>query len=169
MRDALITFWFIPPSQADKRREVGRYQPFADIANRAFELAKGHLPDIPESYTIHDICVVRNDPKYIQRIPEHGLGADYSPDLLFLRGVNKWKLEGDKPECIRWVDILAWLEFKASNKDLMGAFNRECKAYGLRTIDEETLESRDTTPDVRHHNCIDGVCTKSVYCTDQSS
>ncbi len=145
IRDALIAFCSTPP---DTRREVGRYQPFADIANRAFELAKGNLPNVPDSYPIHDICVVRNDPKSIQRIPQHEMGADRSPDLLFIRGADKWKLEGSKPKRLRWVDIMAWLEFKASIKDLMGTFNRESKEYGLHTIDEETLESRDTTPDV---------------------
>ncbi|THG97260.1 hypothetical protein EW026_g4697 [Hermanssonia centrifuga] len=145
IRDALIAFCSTPP---DTRREVGRYQPFADIANRAFELAKGNLPDIPESYPIHDICVVRNDPQNIRRIAQHELGADRSPDLLFIRGADKWKLEGSKPKRVRWVDIMAWLEFKASFKDLMGAFNRESKEYGLHTIDEETLQSRDTTPDI---------------------
>ncbi|THG92490.1 hypothetical protein EW026_g8426 [Hermanssonia centrifuga] len=73
--------WFEDP--------VGRYAPFAAVANRVLELAKGTLPGVPHSYPVDDIRFVQNDPTYMRRIPEHGLlGALRKPDLLILREVH---------------------------------------------------------------------------------
>ncbi|PSR72434.1 hypothetical protein PHLCEN_2v11693 [Hermanssonia centrifuga] len=146
IREGLVDFCSTPP---DATHEKARYDPFAAIVNRAFELAKRELPGIPSSYPIDDICLIRNDPKYVQCIPEHGkLGAQRSPDLLFVRGAQATKLRGSKTARVRWVDILGWSEFKASEKDVIELLNRQRKEYGLSIIDKETLKSRQPTPQV---------------------
>ncbi|THG94519.1 hypothetical protein EW026_g6975 [Hermanssonia centrifuga] len=56
------------------------------------------------------------------------------------------KLRGSKTARVRWVDILGWSEFKASEKDLVELLNRQRKEYGLSILDKETLKSRQSTP-----------------------
>ncbi|THG95310.1 hypothetical protein EW026_g6325 [Hermanssonia centrifuga] len=103
------------------------YKPFARIANRILELAKGALPGVGGSYPIDDIEVVVNDPISIERIPEHGeLGAFRKPDLLFVRGSHKNVSRGKTPR-VRWVDILAFLEFKLDDKEQLLETLNSCR------------------------------------------
>ncbi|PSR75732.1 hypothetical protein PHLCEN_2v8916 [Hermanssonia centrifuga] len=116
-------------------QESGIYKPFARIANQILELAKGVLPGVGVSYPIADIEVVVNDPISIERIPEHGeLGAFRKPDLLFVRGSQK-DLSGGTGARVRWVDILAFLEFKLDHKgQLLQTLNTCREDRGLPLI-----------------------------------
>ncbi len=98
------------------------YKPFARITNQILQLARSTFPGACDSYPIDDIKVVVNDRTTIERIPEHGeLGAFRKPDLLFVRGSQKTRGKGAR---VRWVDILAFLEFKLDHKDqLLQTFN----------------------------------------------
>ncbi|THG93932.1 hypothetical protein EW026_g7428 [Hermanssonia centrifuga] len=154
IRQAMVAFCTTPHGES---HEKGRYGPFAAIVNRAFELAKGNLPGVPNSYPIDDICVVRNDPHDILCIPEHGkLGAERSPDLLFLRAEPARKLLASKAKRVRWIDVLGWIEFKASKKNLLRILNDRRKEYGLGVIDEGTWESRESTPEPYLDLALDG-------------
>ncbi|PSS38067.1 hypothetical protein PHLCEN_2v98 [Hermanssonia centrifuga] len=123
-------------------QESGIYKPFARIANQILELAKGALPGVGASYPIADIEVVVNDPISIERIPEHGeLGAFRKPDLLFVRGSQK-DLSGGNGARVRWVDILAFMEFKLDHKEqLLQTLNTCRDDRGLPTI-----KSKDVKP-----------------------
>lgn len=99
--------------------ERSRYEPLAEVVNRIIELARGSLPGIPNIYPIDDICLRRNDPIFIQTIPEHGpLGAKRKPDLVMIRGVRAHLLERDaeteeSAPGIRWSHNIASWELKA--------------------------------------------------------
>ncbi|PSS17152.1 hypothetical protein PHLCEN_2v3210, partial [Hermanssonia centrifuga] len=87
----------------------------------------GALPGVGGSYPIDDIKVVVNDPISIERIPEHGeLGAFRKPDLLFVRGSHKKASRGKTPR-VRWVDILAFLEFKLDDKEQLLETLNSCR------------------------------------------
>ncbi len=122
-------------------QESGIYKPFARIANQILELAKGALPGVGASYPIADIEVVVNDPISIERIPEHGeLGAFRKPDLLFVRGSQK-DLSGGNGARVRWVDILAFMEFKLDHKEqLLQTLNTCRDDRGLPTIKSKDVE-----------------------------
>ncbi len=93
------------------------------------------LPGVGASYPIADIEVVVNDPISIERIPEHGeLGAFRKPDLLFVRGSQKDLSRGNGAR-VRWVDILAFLEFKLDHKEqLLQTLNTCREDRGLPLI-----------------------------------
>lgn len=98
--------------------ETNRYEPLAAVVNRIIELAREYLPDVPDTYPIDDICLRRNDPVFIQTIPEHGpLGAQRKPDLVMIRGARAHLLERQtEPKRpapgIRWSDNIASWELK---------------------------------------------------------
>ncbi|THG93408.1 hypothetical protein EW026_g7818 [Hermanssonia centrifuga] len=112
-KDEIIQKGLIEFSNASAETE--RYEPFARIANRILELGKDGLPGA-KSYPLNDITIVRNDPTYLNRIPEHsGLGAKRKPDLLAVRARKVQLLEEAKSKAFDWSDILTFVEMKHSN------------------------------------------------------
>ncbi len=127
------------------RGEQGRYAPFAAVANRVLELAKGTLPGVPHSYPVDDIRFVQNDPTYMRRIPEHGLlGALRKPDLLILRGVHAKCVGESKRRGVAWVDVLGFAEFKRGRTALDALLEDILNKRDPPPV----VESRESTPQV---------------------
>ncbi len=120
------------------------YKPFARITNRILELAKGTLPGVGDIYPIEDVKVVVNGSTQVECIPEHGrLGVSRQPDLLFVRGAQN-NLSSDIESPARWVDVLAFLEFRLINKGLLIQTLNNCrKGRGLPIINTESRKSRN--------------------------
>ncbi|THG95750.1 hypothetical protein EW026_g5961 [Hermanssonia centrifuga] len=102
--------------------ELALYDPFICLAKRILELAKStKLPEIDDTFPIHDIELADTHKKPVRTILEHeGLGAKRSPDLLLLRAAHAKKLfpQGKKAAPgVLWADILAFFELKYSVRD----------------------------------------------------
>ncbi|PSR82194.1 hypothetical protein PHLCEN_2v6117 [Hermanssonia centrifuga] len=124
-RDRIIGCALTDYARPTVTEESDIYKPFARITNRILELAKGTLPGVGDIYPIEDIKVVVNGPTSVERILVHGaLGVSRQPDLLFVRGAQK-DLSSDIGS--RWVDVLAFLEFKLENKDLLIQTLNSCR------------------------------------------
>ncbi|THG92804.1 hypothetical protein EW026_g8227 [Hermanssonia centrifuga] len=134
IQEALIQF-------CGASKETLRYKPYEQIINRILELAKDQFSGL-DPYPIEDIKITRNDPKYIERIPEQGvLGALRKPDLLFVRGVAVDRVLSSKSAKFRWSDILTFAELKAES-GLIPAMNGWRVQQGLSEIDPNTLKPR---------------------------
>ncbi|PSR88530.1 hypothetical protein PHLCEN_2v5135, partial [Hermanssonia centrifuga] len=113
------------------------YDPFVCLAKRILELARAtKLPELDDTFPIHDIELVSTYKKMVRTIPEHdGLGARRYPDLLLLRAAHAKKLlpQGKKATSgILWADILAFFEVKYSATD----------TADMPSIFKDTLENR---------------------------
>ncbi|PSR72849.1 hypothetical protein PHLCEN_2v11286 [Hermanssonia centrifuga] len=134
IQEALIQF-------CGASKETLRYKPYEQIINRILEIAKEQFSGL-DPYPIEDIKITRNDPKYIERIPEQGvLGALRKPDLLFVRGVDVDRVLSSKNARFRWSDILTFAELKAES-GLIPAMNGWRVQQGLSEIDPNTLKPR---------------------------
>ncbi|THG97230.1 hypothetical protein EW026_g4733 [Hermanssonia centrifuga] len=137
IQEALIQF-------CGASKETSRYEPYEQIINRILELAKDQLSGL-DSYPIEDIKITRNDPKYIERIPEQGvLGALRKPDLLFVRGAAVERVLSSTNARFRWSDILTFAELKAES-GLLPVLNGWRVQQGLSEIDPDTLKPRAET------------------------
>ncbi|PSR74565.1 hypothetical protein PHLCEN_2v9742 [Hermanssonia centrifuga] len=131
IEEALIAF-------ARASVETERYEPFAKLGNRIFELAKGELPGV-DSFPINDIEMIRNDPVHLNRTPEDDvLGAKRKPDLLVVRGSKIRTLRSTKSMAFDWTDVLLFLEMKRE-KPLAETFLAWRKTQGLPGLDPRTL------------------------------
>lgn len=141
------------------REEHGRYGPFVELTDRIVELARGALTGVDSKYPVDDFCFVDNHNNTVDTIKERdGLGARRKPDGLAVRraiakriGMAKQikalraKSEESNTHVVRWVDILAILEFKLRQK-LLAKLNEERRRRGLRELDES------------------GICTETKVC-----
>ncbi|KAJ3552748.1 hypothetical protein NM688_g3990 [Phlebia brevispora] len=103
-------------------KEVKRYKPFAQLANRIVELARGTLTGVGETYPVDDFCFVEYN-RQVDTIEDHeGLGAVRKPDVLGVRKHVVRKLFTKDSEntqaTVPWTDILLVLELKFRHKDL---------------------------------------------------
>ncbi len=141
IEEALIAF-------ARASVETERYEPFANLGNRIFELAKGELPGV-DSFPINDIEMIRNDPVHLKRTPEDDvLGAKRKPDLLVVRGSKIRTLRSTKSMAFDWTDVLLFLEMKRE-KPLVEALLAWRKTRGLPELDPRTLLPLESTQTVR--------------------
>ncbi|THG98171.1 hypothetical protein EW026_g3983 [Hermanssonia centrifuga] len=137
IEEALIAF-------ARASVETERYEPFANLGNRIFELAKGELPGV-DSFPINDIEMIRNDPVHLKRTPEDDvLGAKRKPDLLVVRGSKIRTLRSTKSMAFDWTDVLLFLEMKRE-KPLVEALLAWRKTRGLPELDPRTLLPLEST------------------------
>ncbi len=124
--------------------ETDRYEPYAIIANRIFELAKRDLPGV-ESYPINDIEMIRNDPNYLNRIPEQeDIGACRKPDLLVVRGSKIRQLAPTEPMAFDWSDVLTFLEMKRIN-EILPRLLAWRTTRGLPELNQRTLLPLDSS------------------------
>ncbi|THG94234.1 hypothetical protein EW026_g7196 [Hermanssonia centrifuga] len=131
IEEALIAF-------ARASVETERYEPFAKLGNRIFELAKEELPGV-DSFPINDIEMIRNDPVHLNRTPEDDvLGAKRKPDLLVVRGSKIRTLRSTKSMAFDWTDVLLFLEMKRE-KPLVETLLAWRKTQGLPGLDPRTL------------------------------
>ncbi|PSS06641.1 hypothetical protein PHLCEN_2v3597 [Hermanssonia centrifuga] len=135
IQEALIQF-------CGASKETERYEPYVQIINRILELAKDQLAGL-DAYPIEDIKITRNDPKYIERIPEQGvLGALRKPDLLIVgkAAVERTVLSSTNAR-FHWSDILTFVELKAE-LGLLPGLNAWRVQQGLPEINTDTLKPR---------------------------
>lgn len=70
-----------------------RHVPFCNIVNRSLQMARGHLPGVPDAYPIDDLYAQQNFPMAIHPVSVYGArGVIRKPDVVFSRGRHTDKL-----------------------------------------------------------------------------
>ena len=71
--------------------ETLRYVPFAALANRILDLARGNLPGVPKenSYPIDDICFVDNSKYEVEKILQHRICGKTTQYLVRWEGFGR--------------------------------------------------------------------------------